>query len=298
MREEHFQVGLHLLEMPSFTFFDPFKGSGTFGSLLHLAVAKLQVEHVKIMLQHDISPCLVDELSGDTPLHVLVTVYHKRPAEARELLQLLVDFGANINARNKENWTPLHFAVRRGNLAATKALLEIGGNKPRKSWLVSKTPREHYVEIDAMGGVDKLTPLHLAASNSYYDIVDALFQYKANLFAQNRDGATVFTAIQNNLLMIKLLKKEEKAYFYDNYKSQRNVKEMHITNSIFVKQALEESGRRAGDAEIPNQTRDYQSLRHTLASVNSLLQKPLRASNRQSVFQHDLDTFKKTQHSD
>lgn len=50
MREEHFQVGLHLLEMPSFTFFDPFKGSGTFGSLLHLAVAKLQVEHVKIML--------------------------------------------------------------------------------------------------------------------------------------------------------------------------------------------------------------------------------------------------------
>ena len=86
MREEHFQVGLHLLEMPSFTFYDPFKGSGTFGSLLHLAVAKLQVEHVKIMLQHDITTCLVDELSGDTPLHVLMTVYHKRPAEAKELL--------------------------------------------------------------------------------------------------------------------------------------------------------------------------------------------------------------------
>ena len=86
-----------------------------------------------------------------------------------------------------------------------------------------------------MGGVDRLTPLHLAASNSYYDIVDALFQYKANLFAKNKDGATVFNAIQNNLLMIKLLKKEEKAYFIDNYKNRRNVKEMHLTNSIFVK---------------------------------------------------------------
>ena len=53
-------------------------------------------------------------------------------------MQLLVDFGANLNARNKDDWTPLHIAVRRGNFNSTKALLEIGGNKPQKSWLAVK----------------------------------------------------------------------------------------------------------------------------------------------------------------
>ena len=74
--------------------------------------------------------------------------------------------------------------------------------------------------------------------NSYYDIVDLLFQHKANMFEPNAKGKTVISSIQNNLLMIKLLKKEEKAYFNDNFKSRSSVKEMHITNSIFVRQSL------------------------------------------------------------
>ena len=41
MREENFGVAMYLLTMPTFTYFDSFKGSGTFGSLMHLAVAKL-----------------------------------------------------------------------------------------------------------------------------------------------------------------------------------------------------------------------------------------------------------------
>lgn len=42
MREEHFGVAMYLLTMPSFTYFDSYKGAGTFGSLLHMAVAKMQ----------------------------------------------------------------------------------------------------------------------------------------------------------------------------------------------------------------------------------------------------------------
>ena len=88
------------------------------------------------MLEHEINPNLVDELTGDSPLHLLMTVFHKNIEEGKVIMQLLVDFGANLNAKNKDNWTPLHFSVRRGNPNSTKALLEVGGNKPQKSWLM------------------------------------------------------------------------------------------------------------------------------------------------------------------
>lgn len=53
-----------------------------------------------------------------------------------------------------------------------------------------------------------MTALHIASDNNFYDIVDLLFQYKADLFTKDDRGNTPFTGINNNLLMIKLLKKE------------------------------------------------------------------------------------------
>ena len=41
----------------------------------------------------------------------------------------LHEFGADFNARNRFNWSPFHMAVKRGNLSAIKAMLDIGGNK-------------------------------------------------------------------------------------------------------------------------------------------------------------------------
>ena len=111
----------------------------------------------------------------------------------------------------------------------------------------------------------------------------------------------MFTSIQNNLLMIKLLKKEERAYFFDNYRARSNVKEMHITNSIFVRQSFPGKGKRGGKKEAkaaePESMRDYRTLRQTLCSVQALLAKPLR-THKQTVFQQVLGTFKKSEESD
>lgn len=60
LREESYSVAMYLLQMPSFVYFDVFRGAGTFGSLLHLAVTKLQPEQVKILLEHDVNPNLKD----------------------------------------------------------------------------------------------------------------------------------------------------------------------------------------------------------------------------------------------
>ena len=46
------------------------------------------------------------------------------------ILTTLADYGCDYNSRDRENWTPLHLAVKRGNLTAVKKLLEMAGNKP------------------------------------------------------------------------------------------------------------------------------------------------------------------------
>ena len=41
---------MYLLTTPSYTYFDVYRGAGTFGSLLHLAVTKMQAKQVSIIL--------------------------------------------------------------------------------------------------------------------------------------------------------------------------------------------------------------------------------------------------------
>lgn len=86
MREDHFKVGLQILthkrQKLDFT-----RGSGTFGSHLHLAVAKLQPYHVDLMLSHGVDANLTEGIMRDTPCHVLVNQYNKNPMEARNILQ-------------------------------------------------------------------------------------------------------------------------------------------------------------------------------------------------------------------
>ena len=130
LREEHFQAAFVLLTAPSFAYFDVFKGAGTFGSLLHLAVTKLQSDQVRVILEHEVDPNTSDAQTGDRPLHVLMNLYRKQSDSAYKILKSLHAFGVDFNARNRDNWTPFHVAVKRGNFEAIKAMLEIAGNKP------------------------------------------------------------------------------------------------------------------------------------------------------------------------
>ena len=83
-----------------------------------------------MILEHDVSPNLVDQTSGDTPLHILMNLYHKHLDSAYEILKNLSDFGVEYNLRNRDNWSAFHLAVKRGNFQAIKAMLDIAGNKP------------------------------------------------------------------------------------------------------------------------------------------------------------------------
>lgn len=63
MREEKFETAFKLLIQSQSS-----EGAGTFGTLLHLAISKLQYTHINILLQR-ISVNCIEPLNGDTPLH-------------------------------------------------------------------------------------------------------------------------------------------------------------------------------------------------------------------------------------
>ena len=76
MREDHFEAASELLTNPTFVFQNIRTGAGTFPSLVHLAISKLQVDHVKVFLDN-IKPNELNSIIETSPLHTLMTVYAK-----------------------------------------------------------------------------------------------------------------------------------------------------------------------------------------------------------------------------
>ena len=57
------------------------------------------------------------------------TLLHKAALEGDvDCIRVLVKHGANVNIRNKDNWPPVHNALRQGNLSAMVYLIECGAN--------------------------------------------------------------------------------------------------------------------------------------------------------------------------
>ncbi len=115
-----------------------------------------------------------------TPLHLALRGDHA------ELVGLLIDNGADREARDKHGETPLEWAVRNGRLAMVRLLIAKGANpnsRAKENYFCSGTPLEiaiehGYVDIAEaliVGGADVKatdesgwTPLHVAVT-SYYD---------------------------------------------------------------------------------------------------------------------------------
>jgi len=78
---------------------------------------------------------------------------------------------ADINIKNAENYTPLHFVSRDGNLSGVKLLLARGAN------------------VNALT-INLRTPLHIASVRGYTEIIKELLENGANPDLQDNDGNT------------------------------------------------------------------------------------------------------------
>jgi ankyrin repeat protein len=126
---------------------------------LHQAVRSGDTARVRVLLREPGAVNAVDA-KGGTPLHDAVW------AGEREIAELLIAAGADVNARHAEaGSTPLHYAIVKGHADIAALLLENG----------------------AVVGV---TSLHLAAARGSRVILELLLDHGADVKAIDNSGAT------------------------------------------------------------------------------------------------------------
>nr|XP_023688952.1 receptor-interacting serine/threonine-protein kinase 4 isoform X1 [Paramormyrops kingsleyae] len=168
-------------------------------SLLHYAVQLANEEAVKFLLLNNANPNLPNG-KGSTALHLAA---EKRLRNMAELL--LLGRKTNVNAKDEDQYTPLHFAAQNGDEAITRLLLdknasinEVDFEGRTPSHIACQHGQENVVRVllsrgaDVhLPGKDNWTPLHFAAWQGHLPIVKLLVkQAGANINSQTSDGRT------------------------------------------------------------------------------------------------------------
>ena len=107
-------------------------------------------------------------------------------SDAAGVAQLLLDNGADIEARDKNQESPLHLAARWGRLDVAKTLLQ-KQEDTAPSEALTGSPIWEKAEIHARD-IHEDSPLHLAARWGYGDIVKLLVDEGANVEDGNKYG--------------------------------------------------------------------------------------------------------------
>lgn len=130
-----------------------------------------------------------------TPLHIAAMKGRLRIA------QLLIGAGANLNARNKDNCTPLHSVAECGKLEYIQ-FINVNPKESKRASdkkILDSVSQNVYVALADLflrNGANiehnpiKGTPLHLAARHCQPELVQLLIRRGANLFAQRPISAT------------------------------------------------------------------------------------------------------------
>jgi ankyrin repeat protein len=90
-----------------------------------------------------------------------------------DVVQLLLQYEAKVNARGVNGWTPLHNASYFGHVEVTQLLLE------------------HEADVNAQDWVAD-TPLTLASRMGSLEVIRLLLEHGADVHIQGRDGQTAF----------------------------------------------------------------------------------------------------------
>ena len=197
IREEKYFISRILL----FHGADPKLGGGAFGSCLHMATSKLQLNLVKELLKYGANPNSKD-YEGNTPLHLLCLIFSKDSDTAKQIAKVLLESGANTNAKNGDLWAPIHLTIRRGHLEGLRWLLRYNDS-------CGYYDEKRRININCKGGPDKWCPLHLAANLGQYEMTNLLIEHGADFTERTKTGRSVKAVCQSNLLLSKTVKKLE-----------------------------------------------------------------------------------------
>jgi ankyrin repeat protein len=119
--------------------------------LLHHAAAGFERELVVCLLGLGAAASDADK-GGETALHKVADVRQAPPEPAAAMATLLLDHGADPNARNWDDVTPLHQAVRARNLSVVEVLLARGADPNARDKIRGSTPLRRAVSATGAGG--------------------------------------------------------------------------------------------------------------------------------------------------
>lgn len=169
-------------------------------SPLHVVAQGGRAEAIPMLLEI-LADVNASDSQGRTPLHLAA---QRHPADPKVLTALL-NAGAKLNARDKDNFIPLERAVEWDRLEAVASLLEHGSLKKQTPELVhsllyrvagggnvriAELLLDHRAEVNWRDGELDETPLHVAASQGFPDMVGLLLDHGAKPNVKNLRGAS------------------------------------------------------------------------------------------------------------
>ncbi|GHT93998.1 hypothetical protein FACS1894122_10150 [Alphaproteobacteria bacterium] len=207
--------------------FEDIETSNSFNKL-HIAVLNRDVRNIDILSKNAAYLKVPCDETGETLLHSKATCETgETPLHCAALngdvnaIRILLYHGADPNAKNKKNETPLLFAAKSGNAKAIKALCECALTNPNTPSKEGETPLHLAAEfgnIDAINDLLELganpnaknkkdkTPLHLAAQSGDIDVIGALWKCPQTE-AENKSVALHFAVKSGNIDTINALLK-------------------------------------------------------------------------------------------
>jgi ankyrin repeat protein len=161
-----------------------------------------ELQEVQALLKEN--PSLVGSKGSKddcTPLHLAVMA-----GASKELVEFILANHADVNAKENNGWTPLHYAASTSNQLAAELLLahhadmEARGNLGETPLFVAAglgTPKiaefllANRADVNAKDNSIR-TPLHFAAAQGNLEISQVLLAHKAEIEARDKNGQTAF----------------------------------------------------------------------------------------------------------
>jgi ankyrin repeat protein len=157
--------------------------------LLHHAAEALAPELVVLLLEKGANVTEQDE-NGETALHRVADMLPREPAAAAQMASLLIDRGADPNARNWDDVTPLHQGVRRRNLAVVEVLLARGADVNARDRGRGSTPLRRAISGTGASGTAGTRALMLPLAR-------LLLEHGADPQARDKRGVSVLASTRD-----------------------------------------------------------------------------------------------------
>ena len=133
---------------------------------LLLAAYYINIELCKILLNYDSVDVTARDNAGETPLHWVF----KWPNAPPDLVKLLLNEGAQVNAQDNDSQAPIYDACLVGNLEGARLLLDFNA------------------DVNDGEEVFGRTALHASITNGNLNIVKLLVERKADLSLGSKEG--------------------------------------------------------------------------------------------------------------